>query len=536
MRTVVPTYGTSMDMPLLVSSAIEHAAACHGDTEIVTRNLDESLYRTTYAQTEVRCRRLARALEELDIQPGERVASLAWNTLHHFELFYGISGSGAVLHTVNPRLFDEQIVYIINHAEDCALCVDAATLPIAERLAGKLGSIRHWIYMGAPGEYPDSSLKLVNYEALLARSEPICEWPVFDERWAATICYTSGTTGNPKGVAYSNRAAILSSMCISLADMIGGYQPGMLETVMPIAAMFHGNAWQMPYTAPMNGHKLVLPGRAFQAEKLHSLIVDEGVTISAAVPTIWMMLLDYVRQNGLDFGKLRAVLVSGSKPPESMIEGLEREYGVRVALAWGMTEALGATKTTPSPGSGDTLGDATARRQSRTNFLVRMRVVDDAGKVLPADGETVGNFQARGPFVTGSYFRQTDPPPSDWLDTGDLVKLHKDGRVELVDRSKDVIKSGGEWISSLQLEDAALGHPAVQMAAAIGIPHPKWQERPALLIVLRPGFEFDEAGLRAHLKSRIASWWMPDEIRVVEEIPLTGTGKVDKKVLRRNFV
>ncbi|MEZ5730561.1 MAG: AMP-binding protein, partial [Burkholderiaceae bacterium] len=345
-------------------------------------------------------------------------------------------------------------------------------------------------------------------------------------------CYTSGTTGEPKGVAYSHRSATLSAMCMSLADMIGGYRAGSVEAVMPIAALFHGNGWQMPYTAPMNGHRLVLPGRAFEPDKILELVRGEQVTIAAAVPTVWMTLLDHLDQTGGDFGELRAALVAGSRPPPSMVDTLRQRYGLQVSQTWGMTEALGVTKATVAPGAHDTDGmTPIAQRQGRTNYLTRLKTVDDAGAELPRDGQSVGRLLARGPYVAGAYLKEPGAP-RDWLDTGDLARIFPDGSVEIVDRLKDVIKSGGEWISSLQLEAAATGHPAVLQAAAVGVAHPKWQERPVLAVVRRPGAELTEPALREFMAPLLASWWMPDRIVFFDSLPVSGTGKVEKRRLR----
>ena len=531
-----------MDVPLLVSSMIEHAAQCHGDTEIVARQVDGSIHRYTYRAACARSKRLARVLMTLGVQAGERIASLAWNTHHHFELFYGVSGIGAVLHTVNPRLFDKQIVYVINHAEDRTVFVDAATLGIAERIAPDLPQVRQWVFMGAPGSMPASSLPgLLDYEVLLAGQGELLEWPSFDERWAASICYTSGSTGDPKGVAYSHRSAMLSAMCMSLADMIGGYVPGSLEVVMPIAAMFHGNAWQMVYSAPMNGHKLVLPGRAFEPEKILELLVGEGVTIAAAVPTVWHSIVDHLEKEstGLGLGKLRAAMMAGARPPASLIEKLERNHGLMVSQTWGMTEALGGTKATVAPGANDLPLEADTlpprRRQGRANFLVTLRLLDENGRVLPHEGMHVGHLHLRGPYVAAGYFGDVGKASFDWLDSGDLARVFADGSIEIVDRAKDVIKSGGEWISTLQLEAGAISHPAVLYAAAVGIPHPKWQERPLLMVVCRADASVSDTELRALVATQLASWWMPDEIRFVTQIPLTGTGKIDKKTLRQQL-
>jgi acyl-CoA synthetase (AMP-forming)/AMP-acid ligase II len=530
--------GLMMDTPLLVSGFIEHAAGVHGDTEIVARTLAGGLYRSTYSATNLRCKRLARALLALGIAEGDRVASLAWNTHHHFELFYGVPGMGAVLHTLNPRLHDDTLVFIANHADDRWVCVDAATLPLAERLAARLPGVRGWIFMDEEAAPPRSSLpNLLSYEVLLARQEPSFDWPALDERNACTICYTSGTTGAPKGVVYSHRSTVLSALFMSTADMIGGYRTGARETVMPIAPMFHANGWQMPFTAPMNGHKLVLPGRNFEPERLHELIRAEKVTVAAAVPTIWLSLLDHVTARDLSLEPMRAALLAGTKAPRTLIEGLER-FGIIVGQSWGMTEAPGAVKATLPPGTGALPPEAQMERklrQGRIGYGTELRIVDESGATLPHDGVAVGQVQVRGPTVAASYLKLDAPVTEGWLATGDVARIFRDGSLEIVDRAKDVIKSGGEWISSVAIENAALGHPSVQQAAVIAVEHPRWQERPLLLAVLKPGTQLSRNELLDYLRPQIARWWLPDEVLFVESLPVTATGKVQKALLRERY-
>src|SRR5262245_16454740 len=447
--------GLMMDAPLLISSILEHAAAVHGTTPIVSRTAEGDLHRTTYAAAHGRAKQLARALAALGLRPGDRVGSLAWNTHHHFELFYGVSGGGMVLHTINPRLFDEQLVYIANHAEDSWICVDAATLPIAERIAPLLTTVKGWIYMSVEPEPPRSPLRLQSYERLLAAEDDDYDWPQFDERWASTICYTSGTTGQPKGVVNSHRSTLLSALVMSTADMIGGYRSGIREVVMPIAPMFHGNGWQMVYTAPLSGQAMVLPGRNFEPDKLYEIMAQEGVTMAACVPTVWMTLVDHLDRNGLKLPRLRAALVAGTKPPRALVEALER-HGAEVGQCWGMTEALGVTKCSMPPGYVDAPFERRLEqklKQGRIAFGTRLRIVDDAGNELPTHGQAYGHPEARGPLIAAGYFKQPAPLSRDgWLQTGDVAKLHPDGTLEIVDRSKDVIKSGGEWISSAAIE------------------------------------------------------------------------------------
>ncbi len=531
-------HGLMMDAPLLVSSILEHAARVHGTTEIVSRTAEGGLHRATYAAAHRRSKQLAKALARLGVRPGDRVASLAWNTHHHFELFYGVSGSGAVLHTINPRLFDEQLVYIANHAEDSWICVDAATLSIAERIAPQLMTVKGWIYMSVEPTLPSSKLELLSYERLLAAETDDYAWPQFDERQASVICYTSGTTGQPKGVVNSHRSTLLSALIMSTADMIGGYRSGMREVVMPIAPMFHGNGWQMVYTAPLSGQTMVLPGRNFEPDKLYEIMAQERVTLAACVPTVWMTLVDYLGRNGLKLPCLRAALIAGTKPPRSLVEALESQ-GVEVGQCWGMTEALGVTRCSMPPGLADASFEQRVEqklKQGRVAFGTRLRIVDDAGNELPQDGQSYGHLQARGPCVAAGYLKQEASLSEDgWLQTGDVAKLYPDGTVEIVDRSKDVIKSGGEWISSAVIENAAMGHPAVAQAAVIGVAHPRWQERPLLIVVRRDGQQVSREELLDFLRPQMASWWLPEDVTFVDALPMTATGKVHKVTLRERF-
>jgi acyl-CoA synthetase (AMP-forming)/AMP-acid ligase II len=532
--------GLMMDEPLMISSILEHSATIHATTEVVARTPEAGgIHRTTYGEAHRRAKRLAQALIALGMRPGDRVGSLAWNTHHHFELFYGVSGTGAVLHTINPRLFDEHLIYIINHAEDRWICVDAATLAIAERLAPKLPGVRGWVYMSVDSELPKSSLPgLMSYERLLSTQDGNYDWPTFDEHQASVLCYTSGTTGQPKGVANSHRSTILSALVMSTADLIGGYRSGVRETYMPIAPLFHGNGWQMVYTAPLSGHKLVMPGRNFEPDKLFEIMEQEEVTVAAGVPTIWLTLLDHMEQKALKLPKLRAALVAGAKPPRRLIEAMEGRHGIEVAQCWGMTEALGVTRCTMPPGAADAPFEERLDhklRQGRIAFTTKLRIVDDNGKLLPRDGIAFGHLQARGPLIAGAYVKQEAPTTDGWLQTGDMARLFPDGTVEIVDRSKDVIKSGGEWISSVAIENAAMGHPAVAHAAVIGIAHPRWQERPLLVIVRRPDKEITRKELIDFLRPQMASWWVPDDVEFVDTLPMTATGKLHKVSLRERF-
>lgn len=483
--------GLMMDRPLLLSGLIQYAADYHGDAEIVAREIEGDVHRYTYAQAHPRIKRMALALKRLGIRQSDRVGTLAWNTFRHFEMFYAAPGIGAVLHTINPRLFPDQLTYIINHAEDRLVFVDALTLPILEGIAPRLTTIEHIVVMASPERMPQTALPNVHcYETLLAaEDETGFEWPAFDERNASTICYTSGTTGNPKGVVYSHRAAILQTMTCSSFEFMPGHKDGVREVMMPMAPLFHGNGWNMPFTAPYTGSKLVLPGRNYEPDKLYELFEAERVTLTAGVPSFWLILLDWLGRTGKKFSTLRLSLSSGSAPPRAMVDKLDRDYGVAYMQAWGMTEALGCTMPSLRPGSEHLSREEVIDRRTvsgRACFGTDLRIVDEEGRPLPHDGEAVGHLRVRGPWVASGYLKLDEGLDAEgWLVTGDMATIDPLGHVRLTDRSKDVIKSGGEWISSIQLENIALSHPDVLQAAVVAIAHPKWQERPLLLIVRR---------------------------------------------------
>jgi fatty-acyl-CoA synthase len=530
--------GLMMDAPLLTTDILRYAAIAHGETEIVSRNVDGGIHRYSYSAAKDRCLRLSAALQAFGLSDGDRVGSLAWNTHHHFELFYGVTGQGLVLHTINPRLFEETLVKIIDHAEDQWIFIDAATLKLAEQLAPHLKSVRGWIFMDAGDDVPDTSLaNVISYEGLLRSQRADHEWPAFDERSASVICYTSGTTGDPKGVVYSHRSIVLASLFMSTADMVGVFRPGSLEAVMPIAPLFHANGWMMPFTAPMNGQKLVLPGRNFEPDKLCELIRQENVTVAAAVPTVWFGIVSYLAAEGLELPSLRAAMVAGTEAPRPLVEDLERR-GISVGQVWGMTEAAGGVRGTPVPGVAALPPEQQFQhkmRQGRMGYGTELRIVDDVGVPLPHDGIAVGHLQARGPIVASAYYRQDSVTAGGWLATGDVARLHKDGTIEIVDRSKDVIKSGGEWISSIAIEAAAIEHPAILHAAVIAIEHPRWQERPLLVAVPKPGAVVTEQEILDHLAPLIPKWWLPDRLVFVESLPMTASGKVRKTELRKSF-
>ena len=534
--------GLIMDMPLMISAAIRHAATFHGGTEVVARCIEGDIHRYTYAEAHARMQQLANALGRLGMKPGDRVGSLAWNTHRHFEMFYGVSGTGAVLHTINPRLFADQLVYIINHAEDRLLFVDAATLPIVEAIAPRLKTIEHYVMMCEPARMPakTSLPKLLCYDELLAAESAHYDWPDFDERSASTLCYTSGTTGNPKGVLYSHRSALLVALQIAPMAAIG-VPNGAAVTMMPMAPMFHGNAWQFPYLAPMLGAKLVLPGRNYEPDKLYELLEGERVTLTCGVPTFWLILTEWLQRNSKKFSTLRISLSSGSAPPRSLIETMERDFGVQLMQTWGMTEALGGSAATMKPGAAELPFEQRIDhrlKSGRALFGNRYRLVDDEGKELPHDGVAFGHFRIKAPWVSSAYFKGEGDSALDdqgWLKTGDLATISADGYIALTDRSKDVIKSGGEWISSIELENVASGHPAVLQAAALGIAHPKWQERPLLVVTRREGASLTEQELLDYMRGKIANWWLPGAVEFIDQMPLTGTGKLWKLKLRERF-
>jgi 3-(methylthio)propionyl---CoA ligase len=534
--------GLMMDMPLSIAALIEYAADYHGDTEIVARTIEGTLHRYNYRTAHTRTKQLARALGRLGVRPGDRIGSLAWNTHRHFEMFYGVSGTGAVLHTVNPRLFPDQLVYIINHAEDLYLFVDGLTLPLAQQIAPRLTTVKGYVLMTERALMPERTPlgNLLCYEDLLAAERSDDEWPEFDERTASTICYTSGTTGNPKGVVYSHRTAVLVAMLLNNVVSVGA-RNGSPEVLMPMAPMFHGNAWQFPYIAPMNGYKLVLPGRNYEPELLYELLEGEKVTVTCGVPTMWLILTDWLERTGKKLSTLRLTLSSGSAPPRSLVEKLERDYGVETAQAWGMTEILGGSNVLLRPGSSELpFAQRIDRRlkSGRTLAGNKYRLVDDDGRVLPHDGVSVGHLRVKAPWAASGYFKGEGGSALDedgWLKTGDMATIDREGHIVLTDRSKDVIKSGGEWISSIELENVALGHPDVLQAAVIGVPHPKWQERPLLVVVPREGSPLEGKAVLDFMRGKVASWWMPDDAVVVPQLPMTGTGKIHKATLREQF-
>ena len=536
--------GLMMDMPLLVSSLIEHADLNHGDVEIVSRTLEGPIHRTTYSQAHRRARRLAQALMRLGVREGDRVATLAWNGYRHFELYYGVSGMGAVIHTINPRLFPDQLQFIANHAEDRYVFFDLNLAALAEKLAPVCKGVKGWVAMTDRAHMPKAAVpNLICYEELLEREDGDYEWPRLDEWTAAGLCYTSGTTGNPKGVLYSNRSTILHAYAASLPDI---FNCSARSVILPVVPMFHVNAWGIPYFATMNGAKLVFPGAALDGKSLYELFESEKVTQTAGVPTVWLALLAYVKQNGLRFSTLQTVIVGGSACPPAMIDTFRDDYGVECRHAWGMTEMspLGSmctlkTKHAALPREKQRELEC---KQGRAVYGVQMKIVDGEGKELPRDGKAFGDLLVRGPTILREYFKgeggnplRLDDRGRGWFPTGDVATIDADGFMQITDRSKDVIKSGGEWISSIDLENIAVAHPAIAEAAVIGVHHPKWDERPLVVAVKKAGAEVTREQLLEFYKGKVAKWWMPDDVAFVEQLPHTATGKLLKTKLRQDF-
>ena len=535
--------GQMMQQPLLISSLIVHAERHHAEQEVVSRRVEGDIHRTTYKEIAKRSRQLAKALGTLGVQMGQRVATLAWNGYRHMELYYGVSGSGAVLHTVNPRLHPDQILYIADHAEDQVLFFDMSFLPLVQAVAGRTKTVKYWVAMTDRAHMPsaEQAAKIPNllcYEDLIAAEDDHYNWPSFDENTASGLCYTSGTTGNPKGVLYSHRSTLLHTMAAALPDCLGA---GATDTILPVVPMFHVNSWGIVYLAPMTGAKLVLPGAGLDGKSLYELFESEGVTLSAGVPTVWQGLLAYVEANGLKFSTMRRSAIGGSACPPAMIKKFLDDYGVRVIHAWGMTEmspigTAGALKPrhlkqTPEQQL------AVMSTQGRAVYGVDMKIVDADGAELPWDGKEAGDVLVRGPWIISSYFKNEggDPLLDGWFPTGDVAKFDADGYMIITDRSKDVIKSGGEWIGSIDLENIAMAHPAVAMAACIAAKHPKWDERPLLVVVKKPGAELTREELLAFYDGKIAKWWTPDDVVFVDSIPLGATGKMQKIKLREHF-
>lgn len=528
------------DSPLLVSQLIEHAARVFPDQTIVTRTVQGERHEYTYRDALKRSKQLAMALQQLGVRRGDVVATLAWNTYRHFECWYGISGMGAVLHTINPRLFAEQITYIVNHAQDSYIVTDVTFVPLLEALAPHLDCVKGYIVLCSEEQMPASKLpNALCYESLLAAQSGEYNWPEFDDSSACSLCYTSGTTGHPKGVLYSHRSSVLHSFAVCARSGMG---LDTSESVLPIVPMFHANAWGLVYACAMAGAKVVLPGPHLDGASICALINAEQVDFTAAVPTVWTMLLAYLESSGERIDSLKSVIIGGSAVPAAMIEKFELKYGVEVWQAWGMTELspLGTINKPLKQHLSLPYAEQLAIKvkQGRPVFGVEMKIVGPDNRVLPHDGKSFGRLLVRGPWVVSRYFRMEESATDcdGWFDTGDVATIDAQGIMQITDRSKDVIKSGGEWISSIDLENAAVGHADVHEAAVIGMYHPKWDERPLLIVVPRhPDKPFNKNALMQHLEARVAKWWLPDAIELVTEIPHTATGKINKVALREQF-
>jgi len=537
--------GLMQQQTLLISDMIEFAEKHHGDTEVISRRVEGDIHRSDWSTIASRSRQVANALDAWHIGAGERVATLAWNGYRHLELYFGVSGSGRVLHTLNPRLHPEQITWIVNHAEDSVLCFDMTFLPIIQAIHSKCNTIRHWVAMCDVDKLPaDTGIpNLVSYEAWIGHQLTDYQWPSFDENSASSMCYTSGTTGNPKAALYSHRSTILHAYAAALPDVMG---ISARDAILPVVPMFHVNAWGIPYSAALTGAKLVFPGSGMDGKSIYELIEGEGVTYAAGVPTVWQMLLTHMKANGLKFSTLNRTVIGGSACPPAMIQTFMDDYGVDVLHAWGMTEMspLGTLSTLKNKHLKLSEPEQMKIRlkQGRAIFGVDMKIVDDAGKDLPHDGKAYGDLLVKGPWVVAEYFKGEGGSPLvkdlhgvEWFPTGDVATIDTDGYMQITDRSKDVIKSGGEWISSIDIENIAVAHPSVLMAACIGVKHPKWDERPIVAVVKKPDAQVSREELLAFYEGKTAKWQIPDDVVFVDSIPIGATGKMLKTKLREQL-
>jgi 3-(methylthio)propionyl---CoA ligase len=532
--------GLMQDQPLLISNLIEFAERHHGDAEIVSRRVEGDLHRYTYRDVSARAKRVANALDALKLGFSDRVATLAWNGYRHMELYFGVSGSGRVLHTINPRLHPDQIAWIANHAEDQVVCFDTTFLPIIQAVHTRCTTVKHWIALCDADKLPvDTGIPgLMSYEAWIGAQSADCIWPVFDENSASSMCYTSGTTGNPKAALYSHRSTTLHAYAAALPDVMC---LSARDAILPVVPMFHVNAWGIPYSAALTGAKLVFPGPAMDGKSIYELIESEKVTYAAGVPTVWQMLLGHMQPAGLRFSTLKRTVIGGSACPPAMITAFNDVYGVEVLHAWGMTEMspLGTLCTLKNKHL-DLPAEEKMKirlKQGRAIFGVDMKIVDDAGAELPHDGKAYGNLHVKGPWIVKEYFKGEGGHPlvDGWFPTGDVATIDADGYMQITDRSKDVIKSGGEWISSIDIENIAVAHPAVAMAACIGVAHPKWDERPIVAVVKKPGAEVTREELLKFYEGKTAKWQIPDDVVFVDAIPLGATGKMLKTRLREQL-
>ena len=529
--------GNMMQMPLLVSALIRHADRYHGDVEIVSRPAAGELHRYTYRDAHRRSRQLAKALLALGARPSSRIGTLAWNTHRHFELYFAVSGIGAVINTVNPRLFEEQIRYIVNHAEDEVMFFDLAFAPLIEKIAAHCAGVRAWVAMCARDQMPASALPLLCYEDLVASHDDDYTWPHFDENTASSLCYTSGTTGNPKGVLFAHRSTLLHTFGICMPDCLA---LSSRDVILPVTPMFHVFSWGLPYGACMVGAKLVLPGPQLDGASLFELFESEAVSLTSGVPTVWLGLLQYLEAQNARLSTLKRVVIGGSACPPAMIDKFAA-MGVEVIHAWGMTETSPVSTANQPKAKHLTLPAEQLRKlrakQGRPGFGVDLKIVDGEGRELPRDGVAFGDLMVRGPWVTAGYFKGEggDVLRDGWFPTGDVATLDTDGFVQITDRSKDVIKSGGEWISSIDIENFAIAHPGVAEAAVIGVPHPKWTERPLLVIVRKTGQDLSREQMLDFLRGKLAKWWLPDDVIFADSLPHTATGKLSKLTLRQQL-
>ncbi len=532
--------GLMQDWPLTVDKILDHSKNWHGHREVVTRSVEGPIVRTTYAEIHARAKRVTSVLKEWDVKLGDRIATLAWNTSRHMEVWYGIMGMGAICHTLNPRLFPEQLIYIINHAEDKIIFVDLTFIPLLEAILPHCPSVKRVVVMTDELSMPATKLPGAEcYEALLGPASEDVVWGGFDEQTACGLCYTSGTTGNPKGVLYSHRSNFIHTLLGMQSTVLG---PSPKEIILPVVPMFHANAWGIAFAGPASGAKLVMPGARMDGEAIYELIVSEGVTFSAAVPTVWQMLLTHLRENNLTIPTVKRVMIGGSAVPESLIRAFHDEFDIEVIQGWGMTETspIGTTSILPPELAALPYDESMKWRvkQGMPPLGVELKLKNYAGQEMPHDGHTYGRLMIKGPTISGAYFRGEGGEILDnegFFDTGDVSTIDEHGFMQITDRAKDVIKSGGEWISSIEIENIAVGHPGVELAAVIGAAHPKWDERPVLVVKLKPGQAQNKQEHLDFLQGKIAKWWMPDDVVFVDDIPLGATGKIDKKLLRERL-